>query len=107
MSERDRQIAGCAGFVQRRTIGIWGLAFKPDTDDVREAPSLDIAGALLEAGARVKAYDPIAMNNFRKAFNHPGIEYCGSALEAAAAMPSVCSRSGGNSRKRILSRWLK
>ncbi len=78
------------GSLQHRTIGIWGLAFKPDTDDVREAPSLDIAGALLEAGARVKAYDPIAMNNFRKAFNHPGIEYCGSALEAAAGCDALC-----------------
>ena len=44
-----------------RTIGLLGLAFKPDTDDLRDAPSLHIAERLLQMGARVKAYDPIAM----------------------------------------------
>jgi len=43
-----------------RTIGIWGLAFKPGTDDVREAPALTIVRGLLEAGAEVKAFDPVA-----------------------------------------------
>ncbi len=44
-----------------RTIGLLGLAFKPDTDDLRDAPSLHIAERLLQMGARVKAYDPIAI----------------------------------------------
>jgi hypothetical protein len=44
-----------------RTIALLGLAFKPDTDDLRDAPSLQIAGRLLQLGARVKAYDPIAV----------------------------------------------
>ena len=47
------------------TFGIWGLAFKPGTDDLREAPSLDLIESLIKAGARVKAYDPIAMHNAR------------------------------------------
>ena len=49
-----------------RTIGLLGLAFKPDTDDLRDAPSLHIAERLLQMGARVKAYDPIAMTACRE-----------------------------------------
>ena len=48
-----------------RTIGLLGLAFKPDTDDLREAPALDIARKLIERGARVKAHDPVAMNTLQ------------------------------------------
>ena len=51
-----------------KTIAIWGLAFKPDTDDIREAPSIDIVGGLLETGARLHLYDPEAMPNFREYF---------------------------------------
>lgn len=48
-----------------KTIGIWGLAFKPNTDDIREAPALSIIESLLEAGAKIKAFDPEAMENVR------------------------------------------
>jgi UDPglucose 6-dehydrogenase len=67
-----------------RTIGLLGLAFKPDTDDLRDAPSLHLAARLLQMGARVRAYDPIAMPACRK--QHPGlkIRYCESAGELAA-----------------------
>ena len=49
-----------------RTLALWGLAFKPNTDDMREAPSRVIIDALLAAGARVRAYDPIAMDEARQ-----------------------------------------
>ena len=48
------------------TFGIWGLAFKPGTDDMREAPSRVLLGQLMAAGARVKAYDPVAMEVARQ-----------------------------------------
>jgi len=66
-----------------RTIALLGLAFKPDTDDLRDAPSLQIAERLLQMGARVKAYDPVAMPACRE--NYPGLrmQYCESVEEAA------------------------
>lgn len=51
-----------------KTFAIWGLAFKPDTDDIREAPSLEIIRELLEHGASIRAYDPEAMENVKRIF---------------------------------------
>lgn len=67
-----------------RTIGLMGIAFKPDTDDVRDAPSVQIAEQLLRMGARVKAYDPIAMSSCRQSHPDLKIHYCESPLELAA-----------------------
>jgi len=67
-----------------RTIGLLGLAFKPDTDDLRDAPSLHIAERLLQMGARVKAYDPIAMAACRELRPDLRIRYCESAQDLAA-----------------------
>lgn len=54
--------------LEGKTIAVWGLAFKPNTDDIREAPALTIIEELLEAGAEVKAFDPEAMENVRAIF---------------------------------------
>lgn len=62
-------------------IAIWGLAFKPDTDDIREAPALYMIEHLLEAGARITAYDPEAMENVKKQKNY-AIDYATDAYEA-------------------------
>ncbi len=59
------KVKEAAGPLEGRAIGVWGLSFKPDTDDLREAVSLDIIGALVAAGARVRAYDPAAMPKAR------------------------------------------
>ncbi len=58
------------GNLLRKKIAVWGLAFKPDTDDIREAPALYMIRALLEAGAEVTAYDPEAMENVKKIFGN-------------------------------------
>lgn len=60
-----------------KNIGVLGLSFKPDTDDIRDAPSIRVVRTLLEEGARVVAYDPMAEPGFRKLF--PGITYKDSA----------------------------
>ena len=54
--------------VKNKVIGVLGLAFKPDTDDMRSAPSIDIINALQQEGAKIKAYDPVAMPNAKKIF---------------------------------------
>lgn len=54
------------GHLKNRTIAVWGLSFKPDTDDIREAPALVVIERLLKAGCRVKAYDPAAAETVRK-----------------------------------------
>ena len=58
-----------------KTFALWGLAFKPDTDDIREAPALYMIEELLKAGAKVKAFDPEAMENVKRIFGDK-IEYC-------------------------------
>jgi len=67
--------------LNNKTIGILGLSFKPDTDDMREAPSIDIIKKLQEEGARIKAYDPKAMENAKAIFED--IEYGKDAYEVA------------------------
>ena len=61
------------GGLEDKTIGLLGLAFKPNTDDMRDAPAIDIAQGLLAAGARVLAYDPIAMDNARSLLPQVGM----------------------------------
>ena len=69
--------------IRGSTIGLLGLAFKPNTDDVRESPAIDIIQDLLEMGARVRAYDPVAMDNYRRCYPHQELVYAASAQEAA------------------------
>ncbi|MDY8022901.1 UDP-glucose/GDP-mannose dehydrogenase family protein [Paenibacillus polymyxa] len=72
------------------SIGIWGLAFKPNTDDIREAPALEIVETLVQAGAIVKLYDPIAMDKFKERVDHPNIVWCSSPQQAAEGSDAVC-----------------
>ena len=70
------------GNMQGLQIAVWGLSFKPDTDDLREAPSLVLIDALLEAGCRVKVFDPVAMDNARAIYGDR-VEYASNIYEAA------------------------
>ncbi len=74
--------------VSGKNFAIWGLAFKPNTDDMREAPSIDIINSLLEKGARIKAYDPVATEEAKKIFSDK-IEYgenCYDILQESDAL---------------------
>jgi UDPglucose 6-dehydrogenase len=73
-------IKSMGGDVAGKTIGVLGLAFKQNTDDMRDAPSLDIIPALIDAGATVKAFDPEAMEEAAHLLS--GINYCDNAYQA-------------------------
>ncbi|MEK6705813.1 MAG: UDP-glucose/GDP-mannose dehydrogenase family protein [Bdellovibrionota bacterium] len=68
--------------LKNRSFALWGLAFKPNTDDMREAPALIIIEELLKAGAKVRAYDPVAEETTKKVIGEK-ITYCSSAYDAA------------------------
>ena len=69
------------GELRGKTVAFWGLSFKPNTDDMREAPSLVIANLLLNAGAHVRAYDPVAMEEAKHQLGDR-ITYCADEMEA-------------------------
>lgn len=77
----DRIVRYFDGDVKGKTIAIWGLAFKPNTDDIREAPALEIIDALLAAGANIKAFDPEAMDHVSAKYGDK-ISFCDSGYEA-------------------------
>ncbi len=76
-----RKIQSVLWNLQNKNIGVLGLSFKPDTDDMRFAPSIDIIAELVHKGAHVRAYDPKAMERARKII--PGIEFCSKAEDVA------------------------
>ncbi|MDN4600423.1 UDP-glucose/GDP-mannose dehydrogenase family protein [Paenibacillus sp. F6_3S_P_1C] len=78
------------GSLKGKTIAVWGLAFKPETDDVRDAPAIDIIQHLSDAGAVIKAYDPIATANFRKEVDIASITWEENPLQAAEGADALC-----------------
>lgn len=89
VNRRQRQVAvqklqETLKIIKGRTIGLLGLAFKPETDDLRDAPAIEIAQQLIAMGARVKVYDPVALPACRA--QHPGlkVEYAEDAITLAA-----------------------
>jgi len=72
MIEKITEAVG--GELQGKVIGVLGLSFKPETDDMRDAPSIDIIAGLQEAGAQVRAFDPVAMDAAAAVI--PGLEFC-------------------------------
>jgi UDPglucose 6-dehydrogenase len=78
----DKVVDAAGGDVSGKTIGLLGLSFKPNTDDMRYAASIVLAEGLLARGARVRAFDPVAMDNARKIM--PSVEFVDDRYEAAA-----------------------
>lgn len=76
------------GDLKGRTVALWGLSFKPETDDMRQAPSLVLIDKMLEAGIRVRAYDPVAMDECRRRVGD-SIEYATDMYDAAVDADAV------------------
>jgi UDPglucose 6-dehydrogenase len=91
-----RKVSSAAGGSLRgKTVAVLGLTFKPDTDDMREAPSIPLVTGLLDMGAKVRAYDPAGMEQARKEL--PDIEYCDD--------PYLCAR--GADALVIVTEWVQ
>jgi UDPglucose 6-dehydrogenase len=86
-----RKVQKALWVLKDKTLAVWGLAFKPNTDDIREAPSLKIIRRLLDEGANLRLYDPAAMDNVRQVFpeDPPRLVYCQNALEAATGAHAI------------------
>lgn len=85
----DKLMKHFNGNINGKTIAIWGLAFKPETDDMREAPSLILINKIINAGAKVKAYDPIAITECQRRIGDKvsyGIDMYDAALDADALL---------------------
>jgi len=80
-------IQALGGDAKGKTVAVLGLTFKPNTDDMRDAPSLAIVQSLLDAGANIRAHDPEGMEIARTMM--PSVAYCGDAYEAAAGADAV------------------
>src|SRR5271155_4213543 len=76
----ERIATACGGDVAGKTVAVLGLTFKPNTDDMRESPSLSILPLLVEAGATVRAFDPEGMTEAKKML--PDLDYCSDAYQA-------------------------
>jgi UDPglucose 6-dehydrogenase len=79
--------AALGGNLRGKTVGVLGLTFKPDTDDMREAPSIPLVTGLLDLGARVRAYDPEGMEQAKKEL--PDIAYCRDAYDCATGADAL------------------
>ena len=77
------------GDLRGKVVAIWGLAFKPETDDMREAPATVVIGRLLDAGAEVRAYDPVAIPEAQRRMKDKPIRYVRTMYEAAEGADAV------------------
>ncbi len=97
--EAVRQMQEMVGSLKGKTIGLFGLAFKPNTDDMREAPAIEIAGHLMEAGAKVRGYDPVATEVARPLM--PSVEMFADPYEMAAGCDGVMVVTEWNEFKQL------
>src|SRR5262249_11893359 len=79
----EKLLARMGGKLENRSFALWGLAFKPNTDDMREAPSRVVIGQVLERGGRIRAYDPVAMNEGRRLYRGESrVQFAETAMSA-------------------------
>jgi UDPglucose 6-dehydrogenase len=83
----EKIVTACGGDIRGKTIAVLGLTFKPNTDDMRDSPSLVIVPALQEAGAAIRAFDPEGMAEAKKLL--PGVSWCSSPYEATEGADAV------------------
>ncbi len=90
LSKKISSYFSTSGGVSKKTIAVWGLSFKPNTDDIREAPALKLIEELLALGANLRLYDPIAMENVKKVYaGHPQIEWCKDEYHASQGADGI------------------
>jgi UDPglucose 6-dehydrogenase len=87
------------GSLEGKTVGVLGLSYKPNTDDMRDAPSVDVIKLLRREGASVRAYDPVAMNVARKLISN--IEFCANAYDAAQGADALVVLTEWNEFKQL------
>jgi UDPglucose 6-dehydrogenase len=92
-------LAGVVGDLAGKRIGVLGLAFKPNTDDMRDAPAVEIITTLLARGARVAAYDPMAMGNAEAVL--PDVVYCATPYDVAKQADAVVIVTEWNEFKQL------
>lgn len=83
----EKVVAACGGSVKGKTVAVLGLTFKPETDDMRDSPSLEIVPALQSAGATIRAFDPEGMHEAKKLLKD--IVWCGDGYETATGADVV------------------
>ena len=94
-----KKVMVMVGSLRGKTLAVWGLAFKPNTDDMREAPSVDILPRLVKMGAKIKAYDPEAVPTAKKILKH--VIYCTSPYEAARGADAILLLTEWNEFKEV------
>ncbi|MCP4004590.1 MAG: UDP-glucose/GDP-mannose dehydrogenase family protein [bacterium] len=102
-AQRDRMVSkveeALGGDLKNRTIGVLGLSFKPNTDDVRDSPAIEVIERLLERGARIRAYDPQAMSN--AAQDLPDLTYCQDSYDTAKGCDALVLATEWNQFRRL------
>lgn len=110
MNDRQRQfflekVKRVIGPLEGRILAVWGLSFKPNTDDLREAPSLTIVPALLKAKAHLRVYDPVAMEKAHGLFKR--VKFAKNPYEAAHGADAVLILTEWNEFKQVDFKKLK
>jgi UDPglucose 6-dehydrogenase len=95
----EKVIRMLGGDVQGKRIGVLGLSFKPDTDDMRESPAIDIIQGLQEKGAKVQAFDPVSEEASQVYLDN--VTYCEDAYEAAEGADALLLITGWNEFKQL------